>query len=117
MSVRDRRRTRRPEHGASLDPALLEAAGHRQARLSHLIREELGALLRDDVRDPALRDLELVAVELSVDYRNARVVVTGGAGGAREVEEALERAGGFLRARLSQALDIKHAPQLRFRRI
>jgi ribosome-binding factor A len=118
MSVRDRRRARRLSPETSLDPSLLlEAAGHRQARLQHLIHEELGALLRDDVRDPVLRDLQLVAVELSVDYRNARVVVAAGAAPAREVAAALERAAGFLRARLSEALDLKHAPQLTFRLI
>jgi ribosome-binding factor A len=96
-----------------------EGAGHRHERLQGLVFEELRALLRDDVSDPALVDVRVTAVVLSVDYRNARVhfAISPSAGAAHAratTERALARATAFLRARLSDALDLKRVPDLRF---
>ena len=94
-----------------------EGAGHRHLRVQGLVLEELRALLRDDVTDPALSDVRVVAVVLSVDYRHARVhFVLSGAVSAtfRSVERALERATPFLRARLADAIEMKRVPELRF---
>jgi len=100
-----------------------EGAGHRHLRLQGLILEELRALLRDDVADPALFGVRVLSVVLSVDYRQARVhfALLGGMSGVTRAhvdkalsERALERATPFLRARLSDALDLKRVPDLRF---
>ncbi len=94
-------------------------AGHRHPRLQGLILEELRALLRDDVTDPALFAVRITAAVLSVDYRNARVHfgtigAEEGTRGEAEVARALTRATPFLRARLADALDLKRVPDLRF---
>lgn len=95
-------------------------AGHRHLRLQGLIFEELRALLRDDVSDPALFSVRITAVVLSADYRYARVhFALAGSTGDKEharvrTERALGRATPFLRARLADALDLKRVPDLRF---
>jgi ribosome-binding factor A len=92
-------------------------AGHRHLRVQSLVLEELRALLRDDVSDPDLTDVRVVAVVLSVDYRHAKVhfVLTGEAmGGAPAAQRALARASPFLRARLAEAVEMKRVPELRF---
>jgi ribosome-binding factor A len=96
-----------------------EGAGHRHLRLQSLIFEELRALLRDDVTDPALSAVAITAVVLSVDYRHARVHFVLGPGPAREraradAERAFARAAPFLRARLADEIDLKRIPDLRF---
>ncbi len=94
-----------------------EGAGHRHLRVQSLVLEELRALLRDDVSDPALTDVRVVAVVLSVDYRHARVhfVLSGTtAAEPRSAQRALERATPFLRARLADAVEMKRIPDLRF---
>ena len=93
-----------------------EGAGHRHLRVQGPVLEELRALLRDDVTDPALGDVRVVAVVLSVDYRNAKVhFVLGGTPDARRpAEQALGRATPFLRARLADAIEMKRVPDLRF---
>ena len=94
-----------------------EGAGHRHLRVQGLILEELRALLRDDVHDPALDAVRVAAVVLSVDYRHARVhFVLSGADSAqlRPIERALARASPFLRARLADAIEMKRVPELRF---
>jgi ribosome-binding factor A len=96
------------------------SVGHRHARLQGVILEELRAVLRDDVSDPALVDVRLTAVVLSIDYRNARVHFTlsateGAIRGERaRAERALVRATPFLRSRLAEAVDLKRIPDLRF---
>ena len=82
-----------------------EGAGHRHLRVQSLVLEELRALLRDDVSDPDVGDVHVVAVALSVDYRHARVhFVLSGTSGVepRPTLRALERATPFLRARLAE---------------
>ncbi len=93
-----------------------EGAGHRHLRVQSLVLEELRALLRDDVSDPDLDNVRIVAVVLSVDYRHARVhfVLSGPMAEPRAVHRALERATPFLRARLAEAVEMKRVPELRF---
>jgi ribosome-binding factor A len=107
--------TRRGRHAG--DP---QAAGHRHERLSRLFREELDAVIRDELGDPLLDGVRLTYVELSVDYKHARVafVGPGGADTPREVRDRMARALGratpFLRARLVESVELKQVPALRF---
>jgi len=88
-------------------------SGIRQVRLQELIREEVNALLRNEIRDERLAGLAVTMVDLSRDGSCARLWFTDD----NQIEdEALERAAGFLRARLAEALDLKRTPELRFRR-
>ena len=97
-----------------------EPSGYRHERLSRLLREELDALVRDELGDPRLDRVRITTVELSVDYKNVRVGFVGpGAAGAGHdardrIARALTRATPFLRARLAEALDLKVVPALRF---
>jgi ribosome-binding factor A len=94
-----------------------EGAGHRHLRVQSLVQEELRALLRDDVSDPDVGDVHVVAVVLSVDYRHGRVhFVLSGTSGVepRLTLRALERATPFLRARLAEAIEMKRVPDPRF---
>jgi ribosome-binding factor A len=92
--------------------------------LQGLLREELRALLRDDVSDPTLVEVRVTAVVLSVDYRYARVhfAITKAKEEARDdasrerarADHALVKATPFLRARLAEAIEMKRIPDLRF---
>ena len=91
--------------------------GHRHQRLQQLIEEELSSQLRDEVQDPRLADVRITAVELSVDYKNARVryiVPDDSKANLDKVQRAFERAAPFLRARIGEALDLKKLPTLSF---
>ena len=92
-----------------------EGAGHRHQRVQSLVFEELETLLRDDISDPDLSDVRVVAVVLSVDYRHARVhFVLHRTPDDRRAQRALERAAPFFRARLAEAIEMKRVPDLRF---
>jgi ribosome-binding factor A len=112
------RHDRSPEHSSQdADP---QAAGHRHERLQRLLREELDALVRDELADPRLDGVTFTRVELSVDYKNARVgfIAAGAVGASRDAREHLERlltrASPFLRARLADSVELKVVPALRF---
>lgn len=89
-------------------------AGYRHARLEALIRDELAGVLSDEVDDPALDDVKVAHVTVSVDYRHAKVYFDVAPERRQLVERALERAAGFLRARIADAVDLKRVPELRF---
>lgn len=87
-------------------------AGYRHARLERVVHDELDEILRDEVSDPALTQLRVTHVTLSVDYRAAKVYYTCNERAA--AERALERASGFFRARLAESVELKRVPELRF---
>ena len=97
-----------------------QAAGYRHERLTRILREEIAAVVRDEIADPRLDGVAITLVELSVDYKNARVGFVGPGGAAtlradrERLERALARATPFLRRRLADALDLKAVPALRF---
>ena len=112
------RHDRSAEHSShDADP---QAAGHRHERLQRLLREELDALVRAELSDPRLDGVTFTRVELSVDYKNARVgFIAGGAAQApraerERLERLLARAAPFLRARLADSVELKVVPALRF---
>lgn len=96
----------------------LEARGHRHERLRQIVREEVAALLRDECVDPRLGDVRVTRVDLSVDYKNAKVGFVlpkdRTPEDRRRAEDALARAASFLRGRLGEAIDAKVVPALRF---
>ena len=112
----------RSSRSTSHDPSP-QAAGHRHERLTRILHEEASARwCATSLADPRLHEVTFTSVELSVDYRNARVGFVGPAAGRapREERERLERllargdAGVPPRARLADAVDLKQVPVLRF---
>lgn len=97
-----------------------DAAGHRHARLEHILLIELQSLVSDEATDPALAGVRLLSVHLSPDAGHARVAYVVTAPLTREhavrheSARGLARATGFLRARLAAQLDLKKLPGLTF---
>ena len=94
-------------------------AGFRSVRLEELFREEMNSLLDGEVNDPRLEDTHVTRVELSRDGSRARIWFTKTSResphSADETREAFERAAGFFRSRLCDALALKRIPELTFR--
>jgi ribosome-binding factor A len=88
----------------------------RADRVADLLRRELSRLLLREVKDPRLRQVVVTAVQVSPDLRRARILFTGGSGGAdREAElQGLHAAAGFLRGNLGRSLRLRYAPELVF---
>lgn len=92
--------------------------GYRTVRLELLIREEINALLDGEINDPRLEHVRITRAELSRDGSRARLWFVCTADAApdelRLATHALQRASGFLRGRLGDALPLKRLPELRF---
>src|SRR5579885_3357315 len=90
---------------------------HRQEKLGELIAVEISDLLRNRVKDPRVGFASITRVEVSGDFRHARIFVS--AMGSPEEQKAkmkaLKPASGFLRHELATRLTLRYVPELDFR--
>ena len=94
-------------------------ASQRQLRVGELVRHALADMLtRREVHDPVLEGLLVTVpeVRMSPDLRLATVYVMPlGGRDADKVVEALERNKKFLRGEIAHRVNLKFAPEIRFR--
>lgn len=88
----------------------------RNQRLGSEVLRTLSELLRFETKDPRLHGVSLTSVDLSRDLSVARVYFSlmNPADSPEPAMEGLQRAAGFLRAKLGRAIKIRHVPELRF---
>lgn len=87
----------------------------RQDRVGAEIQRELAVLLRDEARDPRLNSVTIQEVRVVRDLSHAKVYFTLlDVDSAKEVAKALNKAAGFLRHRLSDEMNLRVVPQLKF---
>jgi len=88
----------------------------RNQRLGNQILRSLNELLRFETKDPRLEGVSMTSVDLSRDLSVAKVYfsILDPAADAAPARQGLEKASGFLRAKLGQAIKVRHVPELRF---
>ena len=88
----------------------------RNQRLGNQVLRTLNELLRFETKDPRLEGVTLTVVDLSRDLSVARVYFSTLDPDAdpAPVQQGLEKAAGFLRGKLGQAIKVRHVPELRF---
>lgn len=89
----------------------------RLQRINDRIREELSEMLLQEVSDPRLEGISITDVKVDRELAYADVFVSALEGGERwpEIQDGLEHAQGFLRHELSQRVELRVFPRLRFR--
>ena len=96
-----------------------KAPSQRQLRAGELIRHALAEILaRGEVHDPVIENhvITVPEVRMTPDLRLATVYVMPlGGKDASEVVDALERNKRFLRGELAHRINMKFAPEIRFR--
>ena len=94
-------------------------ASQRQLRVGELIRHALADMLtRGEVHDPVLQShmITIPEVRMTGDLRLATVFVMPlGGRDAQEVIDALERNNRYLRGEIARHVNLKFAPEIRFR--
>jgi ribosome-binding factor A len=94
-------------------------ASQRQLRVGELVRHALAEMLtRGDVHDPVIEGhlITVPEVRMSPDLRLATVyVMPMGGRDAEQVVAAFERHKKFLRAEIARRINLKFAPDIRFR--
>ncbi|GAB3682521.1 30S ribosome-binding factor RbfA [Salinisphaera aquimarina] len=91
----------------------------RKDRVADQIKRELGVLLTTEVKDPRVRLVAITDVNVSADFKHAKVFfgsfdVTAANEKAPEVLEGLRAASGYLKRELSKRLRLRTVPELRF---
>ena len=107
------RQHRRDHQGAERAPS------QRQLRVGELIRHELAEMFaRGDIHDPVIEGhlITIPEVRMTADLRLATIYVMplGGKDGAKVVE-ALQNNRKFLRGEIARRVNLKFAPDIRFR--
>jgi ribosome-binding factor A len=96
----------------------MKPPSQRQLRAGELIRHALMDILsREEFSDPDLqgKSITITEVRISPDLKNATAFAAPlGGGDMGKTVEALNRAAGFLRGRLSREIDMRYTPILRF---
>ena len=89
----------------------------RNERVAQSVIRNLAVILRSEVKDPRVANLNITDVEVTKDLRQAKVFVTSMLDDREEINsamEGLERANGFLRRSLAKVIDMRHCPSLIF---
>ena len=87
----------------------------RHERVAEQIRKELAWILEREMDDPRVGFVTVSRVDVSKDLKNAKVYITVREGqGRAESARLLNRASGFLRARLAAHMRLRYVPNIRF---
>jgi len=87
---------------------------YRTERVNELIRRELVLLLKQEIKDPRLKQVVVTDVVVSRDLTSAKVFFSVDENSHKIVASLLTKAGGFFRSSLSKTLDLRHTPTLSF---
>lgn len=90
---------------------------HRQEKLGELFAAELSDLLRTRVKDPRVGFASITHVEVSGDYRHAKIYVSvmGSEEERDNTMKALKHASGFLRHELASRITLRYMPEIVFK--
>lgn len=84
-------------------------------RLNRLFMEEISKILMTEIKDEDIKFVTVTGVEITNDLSFAKVYVTVlDPEKKRSTLDALQKASHFIRGKLSERVDIRHTPELRF---
>jgi len=91
-------------------------SSRRQLKAAEAIREVVATSILTDIRDPRVRDVTVLAVEVSPDMREAKVSVSvmGDETQQQLSVRGLQNAAGFLQAKIADRIETRYTPKLRF---
>lgn len=84
-------------------------------RLNSIFVKEISKILQNDIKDENIKFVTVTGCEITNDLSFAKVYVTIFDKEKKGTTlKALEKAKGFIRTELSQRVDMRHTPELRF---
>ena len=93
---------------------MAQQLSYRTERVNELMRRELVLLLKQEAKDPRLKQVVITDVIVSRDLTSAKVFFSVDADSNKIVVSLLNKASGFFRSSLSKTLDLRHTPTLSF---
>ena len=90
-------------------------ANIRIERLNHTFMEEISTILMTEVKDEDIKFVTITGVDITNDLSYAKVYFTVlDKEKKKVVTDALNGAKGFIRKELSERIEIRHTPELKF---
>lgn len=91
-------------------------SSRRQLKAAEAIREVVAMSILTDIRDPRVKDVTVLAVEVTADMREAKVSVSvmGDETQQNLSLRGLQNAAGFLQAKIADRIETRYIPKLRF---
>lgn len=88
----------------------------RAQRISERLQEELSEMIIYEISDPRLEGISVTGVKIDRELAFADIYVSAleGSSRSKEILEGLDHAQGFLRHELSQRVELRSFPRLRF---
>ncbi len=93
---------------------MAQQLSYRTERVNELIRRELVLLLKQETKDPRLKQVVITDVIVSRDLTSAKIFFSVDEESINIVTPLLNKASGFFRSSLSKTLDLRHTPTLSF---
>lgn len=85
------------------------------ARWNHAFVEEISKIISTEVKDDDIKFVTITDCDITSDLSFAKVYYSVLDRSRKEItEEALEKAAPFIRSELSQRVEIRHTPELKF---
>ena len=93
---------------------MAQQLSYRTERVNELMRRELVLLLKQETKDPRLKQVVITDVIVSRDLTSAKIFFSVDEDSNKIVVSLLNKASGFFRSSLSKTLDLRHTPTLSF---
>ena len=90
-------------------------ASYKIARIASLIEREVSNILANEANDSLLKTITVTGCDVTNDLSFAKIYFTSMADLSKEqLEKELDEASSYIRGELSQRIDVRHTPKLRF---
>ena len=93
---------------------MAQQLSYRAERINELMRRELVLLLKQETKDPRLKQVVITDVIVSRDLTSAKIFFSVDEDSIKIIASLLNKASGFFRSSLSKTLDLRHTPTLSF---
>ena len=93
---------------------MVQQLSYRTERVNELMRRELVLLLKQETKDPRLKQVVITDVIVSRDLTSAKIFFSVDEDSIKIVASLLNKASGFFRSSLSKTLNLRHTPTLSF---
>jgi len=91
-------------------------SSRRLLKAAEAIREVVSLAILTELRDPRIRDVTVIGVEVAPDMRSAKISVSimGPESKQQLALRGLDNAKGFLQSRIADRIDTRYTPKLQF---
>jgi ribosome-binding factor A len=98
------------------DVTPVTVSSRRQLKAAEAIREVVAMSILTDLRDPRVRDVTVLGVEVTADMREAKVSVSVMGDEAQQALSlrGLQNSAGFLQSKIADKIETRYIPRLQF---